>query len=114
MGNPHAVCFVDDFLSLSDGLFADPASKGLRTFVVARVGVFFESHRLFAEKSNIEFAVIQANNIVMRVFERGCGETKGCSKPYVASRKQCCIVYSSSTGYGMMSDKGDHARIAPE
>lgn len=78
MGNPHAVCFVKDFSSLPDELFSDPAAKDLSTFDVERVGSFFEAHRLFPEKANIEFAVVHAEGIALRVYERGCGETMAC------------------------------------
>lgn len=78
MGNPHAVCFIDDWNSLSDALFPDPSDKCLATFDVTRAGAFFESHELFPEKTNVEFAVVEADGIAMRVYERGCGETLAC------------------------------------
>lgn len=78
MGNPHAVCFVDDWGALPDALFADPADKRLETLDVARVGAFFESHGVFPEKANIEFAEVRPGGIAMRVYERGCGETQAC------------------------------------
>lgn len=78
MGNPHAVCFVDDWGLLSGELFRDPSDKCLATFDVARVGSFFESHELFPEKTNVEFAAVEADGIAMRVYERGCGETLAC------------------------------------
>lgn len=78
MGNPHAVCFVEDWEALPDELFADPAEKSLAGFDVACAGAFFETHELFPEKANIEFASVGAKAISMRVFERGCGETLAC------------------------------------
>lgn len=78
MGNPHAVCFIDDFSAVGDELFSDPADKGLGTFDVARAGAFFESHELFPENANVEFAVVGPRSISMRVYERGCGETMAC------------------------------------
>ena len=80
MGNPHAVCFIDDFSALPDELFADAFDKRLSTLDVARAGAFFESNALWPEKTNVEFAAVspEGGRIDMRVFERGCGETLAC------------------------------------
>lgn len=80
MGNPHAVCFLDEaaFAALPDECFT-AADHSLDTLDVARIGAFFEPHSAFPEKTNIEFAVVQdPHAISMRVFERGCGETHAC------------------------------------
>ncbi len=78
MGNPHAICFIDDFDALSNELFADPSRKCLETLDLNKVGAFYESHALFPEKTNVEFAHVRTGAIDMRVFERGCGETLAC------------------------------------
>ena len=63
MGNPHAVIFVAD------------AEK----FPVAEFGPQLETHPLFPDRCNIEFAqVIDRGTIRMRVWERGCGITFAC------------------------------------
>lgn len=63
VGNPHCVIFVD---SLDD-------------FPVQRVGPRIENHRLFPKKINVEFAqVLNSNELKVRVWERGCGETLAC------------------------------------
>lgn len=63
MGNPHAVFFVEE---LSDEL-------------VLGVGPQIETCSLFPDRANIEFAVINnRNEITMRVWERGSGETHAC------------------------------------
>lgn len=77
MGNPHAVCFIDDWSALPDTLFTSP-ERSLSTFDVPKIGAFFESCAAFPEKSNIEFAQITEGGIEMRVYERGCGETLAC------------------------------------
>lgn len=85
MGNPHAVCFLDDaaFGALPDECFTN-SERSLETFDVSRIGAFFEAHEAFPEKTNVEFAVVESSdventdNIQMRVFERGCGETHAC------------------------------------
>lgn len=63
MGNPHAVFFVED---------AEKAE-------VEKLGPFIENHPMFPERTNVEFAhVIDANQIRLRVWERGAGVTLAC------------------------------------
>ena len=63
MGNPHCVTFVSDL----DGL------------EIEKIGPKFESHEAFPERINTEFVkVIGRNEIAMRVWERGSGETMAC------------------------------------
>lgn len=78
MGNPHAVCFIDDFNELPDACFTVPDTKRLDTLDLEKIGPFFESHEVFPEKANIEFAQVKDDGIAMRVYERGCGETLAC------------------------------------
>lgn len=77
MGNPHAVCFIDDFKKLPDSVFVSE-EKSLATFNIPRVGAYFESHAAFPKKANIEFAHVTSDGIHMRVYERGDGETLAC------------------------------------
>jgi diaminopimelate epimerase len=63
MGNPHAVIAVDD----------------LNQAPVNEVGKVLESHALFPERANIGFMqIINPQQIKLRVFERGAGETSAC------------------------------------
>jgi diaminopimelate epimerase len=63
MGNPHCVIFVDDD---PDGL---PKAYGPA----------LEKHPFFPAKTNVEFVrVLDKQRIVMRVWERGSGETYSC------------------------------------
>ncbi len=63
MGNPHAVLLVDDIEE------AD----------VARLGPMIEGHKRFPEHVNVGFMqVINPDEIRLRVFERGVGETQAC------------------------------------
>ncbi len=78
MGNPHAICFIDDWESLPDALFEEGAKKSLQTLRLDDIGAFYESHEIFPEKANIEFAEVMPEGIAMRVYERGCGETLAC------------------------------------
>lgn len=78
MGNPHAICFIDDFAQLSDELFTNANDKSLATLDLNKIGAYYESHEAFPEKTNVEFAHVRSGAIDMRVFERGCGETLAC------------------------------------
>jgi diaminopimelate epimerase len=63
MGNPHCVLFVPD---------AEAAP-------VAVLGPKIETHKLFPQRTNVEFAqVLDRNRIRMRVWERGAGITLAC------------------------------------
>jgi len=63
MGNPHAVFFVSD---------AEAAPVDV-------IGPKVETHPLFPEKTNVEFAqVLTRGRIRMRVWERGVGITQAC------------------------------------
>jgi diaminopimelate epimerase len=63
MGNPHCVIVVDE----------DPAS------FPEKFGRAIEHHPVFPARTNVEFIrVAGPNRLVMRVWERGCGETFAC------------------------------------
>ena len=63
MGNPHCVLFVED---VTDEL-------------VLGLGPRVENHVAFPARANVEFVrIISPNEIAMRVWERGSGETKAC------------------------------------
>lgn len=63
MGNPHCVLFVPDVAALD----------------LQKIGPGFEKHPVFPEKINTEFVrVIDGENLEMRVWERGSGETLAC------------------------------------
>jgi len=63
MGNPHAVFFVDD---------ADAVD-------LAQHGPIMERHKLFPQYANIGVATIKGkDDIRLRVWERGVGETLAC------------------------------------
>ena len=63
MGNPHCVVFVDQ----------------VKTIPIEELGPKFENHVCFPNRINTEFVhVIDRQNIRMRVWERGAGETLAC------------------------------------
>lgn len=67
MGNPHAVCFVEDLSKID----------------VCKIGQIVENYKYFPNKTNVEFAqVINRQNIKVKVWERGV-------------RKYYCLWYRS-------------------
>ncbi len=76
MGNPHCVVFVDE----------------TEHFPVEAVGPLFEHHPAFPEQVNTEFVqVLGKNEIKMRVWERGSGETLACGTGACASAVACML-----------------------
>jgi diaminopimelate epimerase len=70
MGNPHCVTFVDN----------------VDAFPVEKVGPEIENHASFPQRTNVEFVeVINKEEIKMRVWERGAGETLACGTGACAS-----------------------------
>lgn len=77
-GNPHTVIFMDDLENLD----------------IETIGPAIETHPLFPKRTNVTFArVIDRNNIQIREWERGCGETIGCGTG-------CCtaLVFANRLG----------------
>ena len=63
LGNPHAVCFVDD----------------LKKINLKKIGNIVENYKYFPNKTNVEFVqIIDKKNIKIKVWERGVGETLAC------------------------------------
>ncbi|MHB0885418.1 MAG: diaminopimelate epimerase [Bacillota bacterium] len=70
MGNPHAICFVEDIKSVD----------------LPRVGPLIENHELFPRRTNVEFVqVVAPDELIMRVWERGSGITLACGTGASAS-----------------------------
>jgi len=71
MGNPHAVTFIKEDISKFD---------------IQKYGKIAENNKAFPKRANIEFInVIDENNLKMRVWERGSGETLACGTGACAS-----------------------------
>ena len=79
MGNPHCVTFVENTYGID----------------LAAVGPLFENHELFPERINTEFVRVDCRNeLTMRVWERGTGETWACGTGACAA-----VVASVLNGY---------------
>lgn len=76
MGNPHAVVFMEDVAGLD----------------IEAIGPLFENHERFPRRTNTEFVkVIDKNNVEMRVWERGTGETLACGTGACATLVACVL-----------------------
>lgn len=74
MGNPHAITIVED----------------TKEFDVEKYGKVLEIDKAFPKKANIEFAqIVDRQNINMRVWERGAGETLACGTGACATAVAC-------------------------
>ena len=63
IGNPHCVVF----------------HKCIHKLNLEKIGPLFENHEMFPERINTEFVeIVDKNNLKMRVWERGSGETLAC------------------------------------
>lgn len=70
MGNPHCVTFHEN----------------LHDLAVEKYGPMLEHHSIFPKRVNVSFVnVVSKNEIQMRVWERGAGETMACGTAACAS-----------------------------
>lgn len=79
MGNPHAITFVENLDDID----------------IEKVGTCVENNPIFPNRTNVEFVqIIDKNNIKVRVWERGVGETFACGTGACAA-----MVASGLNGY---------------
>ncbi len=82
IGNPHCLLLVDD----------------IDTAEVDRIGPQIESHKRFPEKVNVGFMqMISPNEIKLRVYERGAGETMACGSG-------ACAAAAMGQNLGLLCD----------
>ena len=63
IGNPHCIIFHDDVIN----------------FPVEKFGPLIENYHLFPRRVNVSFVnVLSKNELQMRIWERGAGETRSC------------------------------------
>ena len=85
MGNPHVVMFVDDVNAVN----------------LDQVGPMIEQDPLFPARVNVNFAqIVDGSSIVMRVWERGIGETQACGTG-------ACAVAVAAVEYGWCRHDAD-------
>lgn len=63
IGNPHCIILV----------------KNIKFCPIHDIGIFLNNHHIFPQGINVNFVqIISPNHIVLRVYERGVGETQAC------------------------------------
>ena len=76
MGNPHAVVFMN----------------GVKELDLEKIGPSFENHKCFPRRTNTEFVeILDRQNVLMRVWERGTGETLACGTGCCATAVACVL-----------------------
>ena len=92
VGNPHAVCFVDD----------------VTTAPVEELGARFQTDPRFPHGVNVEFLQICRRDYAkMRVFERGSGETLACGTG-------ACAAFAVAQNLGLLEGKATLALLGGE
>ncbi len=70
VGNPHCVIFMED----------------VKNFPIHQIGPKIENHKLFPNRMNVEFVkILNKGELIVRVWERGVGETLACGTGACAS-----------------------------
>jgi len=83
MGNPHCIIFVDK----------------VDDFPVDQIGPKIENDKAFPKKTNVDFVqVLNNNQLKLRVWERGCGETLACGTG-------ACAAAAAANKLGKVQDK---------
>lgn len=76
MGNPHCITYVDS----------------VKDFPLEQVGPLFENNEIFPNRVNAEFIeIVDRQNVKMRVWERGSGETLACGTGACATVVACIL-----------------------
>ena len=76
MGNPHCIIFVPD----------------TDLVPLCEIGPRIENHPAFPRKTNVEFIqVLNRQEVVMKVWERGAGETMACGTGACATAVACVL-----------------------
>ena len=83
MGNPHCVIFVEN----------------VDEFPVEYIGPMIENNEAFPKRTNVGFVqVLNKNELKVRVWERGCGETLACGTG-------TCAAVAAANKLGKVKDK---------
>lgn len=79
MGNPHDVIFINDI-------------EEIKNLEMEKIGPKFENHERFPNRINTEFVYIfDRTDVLMRVWERGSGETQACGTGACAVAVSCIL-----------------------
>ena len=82
LGNPHAILEVQD----------------LSQAPVSSLGRDLSTHEFFPQEANISFMqIVTPQHILLRVYERSCGETQACGSAAVAAVAAGCLFHQLAT-----------------
>lgn len=83
VGNPHAVCLLED----------------VKGFPITEIGPLLERHSRFPDGVNVEFVqVLAPDHLLIRVWERGSGETMACGTG-------ACAAAAAAREHGLVGDE---------
>jgi diaminopimelate epimerase len=92
LGNPHAVTVVEDILDAT----------------IEKLGPLISHHASFPEQTNAGFMqLVNKNHILLRVYERGCGETQACGSGAVAAAAIAHLYYELDSEIKVSLPGGD-------
>jgi len=92
MGNPHAIIYVEN----------------AKDFEVEKWGPIIEKHPLFPKKTNVEFVTVTSDEEMdMRVWERGVGQTLACGTGACATGVASSLTGRSSRNVTVHLKGGD-------
>jgi diaminopimelate epimerase len=92
VGNPHAIILVND----------------IQTIDIHKIGPQVENHPRFAEKCNVNFMqIINHQEIALRVWERGCGETLACGSGALATAAAARLYHHMDSNITLHLKGGD-------
>lgn len=95
MGNPHAVCFVNDVDEID----------------IEKAGKLIENYKYFPNKTNVEFVQIKNNSTIkVRVWERGVGETLSCGTG-ACSSAIISNIYKSTESEVIVELRGGNLKV---
>lgn len=92
VGNPHAITLVDDITKAP----------------LQDIGPLISHHHQFPEQTNAGFMqLVNKNHIVLRVYERGSGETQACGSGAVAAAAIAHLYYQLDSKITVSLPGGD-------
>jgi len=90
MGNPHAVIFTEGIAGLD----------------LPKIGPYFENHAIFPDRVNTEFVeIVGEQELRMRVWERGSGETLACGTG------ACAVAVAAVLNKHVSADRPDTVHL---
>ncbi|NBX84970.1 MAG: diaminopimelate epimerase [Gammaproteobacteria bacterium] len=91
VGNPHAIMVVDN----------------IHTIDIHKIGPQVENHPRFPEKCNVNFMqIINHQEIALRVWERGCGETLACGSGALATAAAARLYHQMASNITIHQEGG--------